>query len=67
MGKGPEEKVDELGINVAFDAISGDMSAKLLTLLPNGGTVLYGKLSNRACDGIQMTELTYKRKFEGWF
>ena len=23
---------------------------------------MYGKLSNRACDGIEMTELTYKRK-----
>eukprot|EP00944_MAST-04C_sp_MAST-4C-sp1_P013573 g13573.t1 len=63
-----KEKVDELGINVAFDAIAGDMSAKLLTLLPDGGTCfVYGKLSNRACDGIEMTELSYKRKkFEGW-
>jgi NADPH:quinone reductase-like Zn-dependent oxidoreductase len=58
----------ELGVNVVFDAVAGDMSGKLLSLLPKGGTLFqYGKLSGQPCGGIEMTDLSYhKKKFEGW-
>ena len=62
------KKIKELGINIAFDAISGDMSGILVGLLPNGGThFAYGTLGGRTCEGVLMTDLSYnKKKFEGW-
>jgi len=61
-------KIKELGINVIFDAISGEMSGILTGLLPNGGThFAYGTLGGRTCEGVLMTDLSYNKKnFEGW-
>ena len=57
------------GIQLAFDAVAGAMSGKILTLLPKKGTLfVYGRLSNQGCSEIQPLDLIYmQKKLEGWF
>lgn len=60
--------IKELDIRVAFDCVSGEMTGKLLSLLPSRGTVfVYGSLSGTPCSEIQSLDLIYrKKKVEGW-
>ena len=62
-------KIKELGVQFAFDAVAGEMTGKLLSLLPKKGTCfVYGRLSNEACAEIQPLDLIYRRKkLEGFF
>ncbi len=62
-------KIKELGVQFAFDAVAGEMTGKLLSLLPSKGTCfVYGRLSNQACAEIQPLDLIYRRKkLEGFF
>ena len=64
-----KSKIKELGVQFAFDAVAGEMTGKLLSLLPNKGTCfVYGRLSNQACAGIQPLDLIYRqKKLEGFF
>jgi NADPH:quinone reductase len=61
--------ITELNIHIAFDAVAGEMSGKLLDLLPPKGLlVVYGKLSSEGCSGIQPLDLIYRKKMvEGFF
>jgi NADPH2:quinone reductase len=61
--------VTELNIHIAFDAVAGEMSGKLLDLLPQKGLlIVYGKLSPEGCSGIQPLDLIYrKKKLEGFY
>jgi NADPH:quinone reductase-like Zn-dependent oxidoreductase len=63
-----KDLVKEHKIQIAFDAIAGEMSGKLLDILPPKGTLfVYGRLSNQGCSGIQPLDLIYrKKKLEGW-
>ena len=69
---GWEEQLRQLvkqhGIRVAFDAVAGEMTGALLSLLPARGTVfVYGRLSNKGCSEVQPLDLIYrKKKVEGW-
>ena len=57
-----KSKIDELGATCAFDAVSGDMTGHLMDCMPKGGVVyLYGNLAGRA-NGIDPTDLIYRRK-----
>jgi NADPH:quinone reductase-like Zn-dependent oxidoreductase len=52
----------QLGATVAFDAVAGEMTGRLLSAMPNGGRViLYGALSEAACT-VQPGQLIFKRK-----
>jgi NADPH2:quinone reductase len=64
-----KDKIKELGVQFAFDAVAGKMTGKLLSLLPNKGTCfVYGRLSNQPCAEIQPLDLIYRRKkLEGFF
>lgn len=59
----------EHNISCAFDAISGDMTGDLTTLLPDGGSYFtYGGLSGKPCSGINPIDMIYRRiKVEGFF
>ncbi|CAM9118195.1 unnamed protein product [Ectocarpus fasciculatus] len=61
--------ITELNIHIAFDAVAGEMSGKLLDLLPPKGLLtVYGKLSSEGCSGIQPLDLIYrKKKLEGFY
>jgi NADPH:quinone reductase-like Zn-dependent oxidoreductase len=61
--------IKEHGIQFAFDAVAGEMTGQLLSLLPFKGTCfVYGRLSNQGCSDIQPLDLIYMRKkLEGWF
>lgn len=63
-----KELIDRLDVKVAFDAVAGQMSGDLLSLLPNGGTCfVYGGLSEQAVAGISPMDLIYRRKsIKGW-
>lgn len=64
-----EALMKELNVRIAFDAIAGDMSGKLLTMLPIGGSLyVYGVLSGAPVAGIAPIDLIYrKKKVEGWY
>jgi len=64
-----KQLIKEHGIQFAFDAVAGDMTGKILSILPKKGTIfVYGRLSDQACSGIQPLDLIYMRKkIEGWF
>mmetsp|Transcript_22401 Transcript_22401/g.32654 ORF Transcript_22401/g.32654 Transcript_22401/m.32654 type:complete len:367 (+) Transcript_22401:73-1173(+) len=63
------DKIKELGIQIAFDAIGGEMTGTLLSNLPPKGTCfVYGRLSNQNCSGIAPLDLIYRgKKLEGFF
>jgi len=55
--------IKELKIRCAFDAVAGEMSGKLLTMLPPGGSVwIYGRLAPEPVGGIQPLDLVYRGK-----
>jgi NADPH:quinone reductase-like Zn-dependent oxidoreductase len=57
-----KDKIKELGATCAFDAVSGDMTGHIMDVMPKGGVVyLYGNLAGRA-NGIDPTDLIYRRK-----
>lgn len=58
----------ELDIKVAFDCVSGEMTGKLLTILPSKSTIfVYGSLSGLPCSSIEPLDLIYRKKrIEGW-
>lgn len=61
-------KAKELGANVAFDAVAGEMSGELINLLPikKGILYMYGVLSGPA-SGIDPINLIYHQKqIRGW-
>lgn len=64
-----KSKIKELGIQFAFDAVAGEMTGKLLSMLPRKGTCfVYGRLSNEPCSNVQPLDLIYRRKkIEGFF
>jgi NADPH:quinone reductase-like Zn-dependent oxidoreductase len=61
--------IKQYGIQFAFDAVAGELTGKILSLLPNRATMfVYGRLSNKGCAEIQPLDLIYRRKkLEGWF
>ena len=61
--------IKEHGIQFAFDAVAGEMTGKILNLLPKKGTIfVYGRLSNQGCSEIQPLDLIYmQKKLEGFF
>lgn len=60
--------IKELDIRVAFDCVSGEMTGKLLSMLPSKSSMyVYGSLSGTPCSGIEPLDLIYrKKKIEGW-
>ncbi|CAE7644887.1 mecr [Symbiodinium microadriaticum] len=61
--------IKERNIHLAFDAVAGEMSGKLLSLLPvTGSLFVYGKLASEGCSHIQPIDLIYRRKkVEGFY
>jgi NADPH:quinone reductase len=61
--------IKEHNIHLAFDAVAGEMSGKILECLPFAGTLfVYGKLAQEGCSHIQPIDLIYRRKkLEGWY
>lgn len=58
-----EKLIREMKIKCAFDAIAGEMSGNLLTMLPPGGKVfVYGRLAPEAVGNIQPLDLIYRGK-----
>jgi len=56
-------KVKELKIQVAFDAVSGDMTGQLLSVLPKRGIVyVYGVLSGQPVGKVEPIDLIYRQK-----
>jgi len=60
--------IQDLGIKFAFDALAGDMSGKLLTMLPPGSSVyVYGRLSNEPLGNVKPLDLIYRgKKLQGF-
>ena len=55
--------IDELNVTVAFDAIAGEMSGTLLSLLPPNGTCfVYGGLSKQNVGNVSAKDIIYDRK-----
>jgi NADPH:quinone reductase-like Zn-dependent oxidoreductase len=55
--------IEKLDVKVAFDAIAGDMSGTLLSLLPANGTCfVYGALSNSNVSNVKPLDLLYHQK-----
>mmetsp|Transcript_11473 Transcript_11473/g.31054 ORF Transcript_11473/g.31054 Transcript_11473/m.31054 type:complete len:373 (-) Transcript_11473:85-1203(-) len=55
--------IEKFKIRHAFDAVSGDMTGTLLSLLPSGGTVwVYGRLAPEPVGNIQPLDLIYRGK-----
>ncbi len=53
----------DLGATIAFDAVAGDMTGRLLRSLPRRAeVVLYGALSGDACSGIAPMDLIARTK-----
>lgn len=63
-----KELIKELNIRIAFDCVSGEMTGKLLSMLPSKSSLfVYGSLSGTPCSGIEPLDLIYrKKKVEGW-
>jgi len=58
-----QKLIKDLQINYAFDAIAGDMSGTLLTMLPKKGCVwVYGRLASEPVGNIQPLDLIYRGK-----
>jgi len=59
----------ELGVQSFFECVGGDMTASVLSLLPDGATVYhYGNLEGKPITGVNTSDLIFKRKkLEGWW
>jgi len=64
-----KEMAERLKATVAFDAVGGDLTRKVLGALPDGSKALvYGALSERPCGGISPLSLIFqKKKVEGFW
>jgi NADPH:quinone reductase len=64
-----KELAQKLKITVAADAVGGEMSGDLLSVLPFGGTTfVYGGLSKQRVSNVDPLDLIYRRKkLKGWF
>jgi NADPH:quinone reductase len=60
--------IKDLDIRIAFECVSGEMTGKILSLLPSKSTLfVYGSLSGSPCNGIEPLDLIYRKKrVEGW-
>jgi NADPH:quinone reductase len=60
--------IKELDIRCAFECVSGEMTGKILSMLPPKSTLfVYGSLSGSPCSGIEPLDLIYRKKrLEGW-
>ncbi len=58
-----------LNATLAFDAVAGEMTGKILAAMPRGSKVLvYGALSKSPCKGISPLSLIFeKKKIEGFW
>lgn len=63
-----EQLIKDLKIKCAFDAIAGDMTGTLLSMLPPGGSVwVYGRLAPEPVGQVQPLDLIYRgKKLQGW-
>lgn len=63
-----QKLIKDLNIKCAFDAVAGEMSGTLLTMLPPGGTVwVYGRLAPEPVGNIQPLDLIYRgKKIQGF-
>lgn len=58
-----EKVCSDLGATIAFDAVAGQMTGKLLDAMPNGGeVVVYGALSYEPCQAIDPIEVIFSDK-----
>ncbi|KNC80430.1 hypothetical protein SARC_07218, partial [Sphaeroforma arctica JP610] len=58
-----KNKIKQLDITVAFDAVAGDNTGLLLSMLPNKGhCFVYGGLSGKPVAGINPLDLIYRSK-----
>eukprot|EP00310_Coccolithus_braarudii_P014691 CAMPEP_0183340676 /NCGR_PEP_ID=MMETSP0164_2-20130417/7147_1 /TAXON_ID=221442 /ORGANISM="Coccolithus pelagicus ssp braarudi, Strain PLY182g" /LENGTH=347 /DNA_ID=CAMNT_0025510851 /DNA_START=95 /DNA_END=1138 /DNA_ORIENTATION=+ len=64
-----EALIKKYKITVAFDAIAGDMTGTLLTMLPpKGSAFVYGNLAQKPMGNIASLDLIYrKKKLNGFF
>ena len=60
---------EKLNITAVADAVGGELSGDLLSILPQGGTTyVYGVLSKQPVGNIDPLDLIYrKKKLKGWF
>lgn len=60
--------VKQLKVRLAFECVAGEMSGKIVSLLPpKSTTYIYGRLSGGTVDGIVATDLIYfEKKVRGW-
>ena len=63
------EIIEKLGIKIAFDAIAGDMTGTMMSLLPpHSTTFVYGGLSKKNVGNLPTVDMIYHgRKVEGFF
>jgi len=61
--------IKKLNISVVFDAIAGDMSGKMMKLLPpNSTTIVYGGLSGPVAGNLPVVDMIYdSKKMEAFF
>eukprot|EP00522_Entomoneis_paludosa_P011613 CAMPEP_0172458202 /NCGR_PEP_ID=MMETSP1065-20121228/26352_1 /TAXON_ID=265537 /ORGANISM="Amphiprora paludosa, Strain CCMP125" /LENGTH=389 /DNA_ID=CAMNT_0013212341 /DNA_START=163 /DNA_END=1332 /DNA_ORIENTATION=- len=56
-------KAKELNVKVAFDAVAGDMTGQLLSILPKRGIVyVYGVLAGQPVGKVEPIDLIYRQK-----
>ena len=56
------ERAKKLGATIAFDAVAGELTGKLLAAMPRGSeAVVYGALSLESC-GVEPGQLIFERK-----
>lgn len=63
-----KELAHKLQANVCFEAVSGDMTGRILNVLPRGGVVyLYGALSEQPACAIDPIQTIFRHKrLQGW-
>lgn len=64
-----EKEAKRLSATIAFEAVAGEMTSKVLNAMPRNSTVVvYGSLSERLCDKISPVELIFgEKKIEGFW
>lgn len=63
-----QEVFHNMGVTIAFDAIAGEMTARLLTALPDGGkVVVYGGLSQAALMANPLDIIFHNKQVDGFW
>jgi NADPH:quinone reductase len=64
-----EKLCDHFKVKTAFDCVGGEMTGKILSLLPNGSTLYhYGNLTEKEISKVQSADLIFKDKtLTGWW